>query len=138
MTTVNHLCLELLPEARFSSWMVFGLAISVAFLYSAAVTVGFAGHPLWWELATLDASTVRSRQHNLQLVRRSVQCRTDLAVPALNRDAVEDRLHSRPGEGTLDSDGQAAAALRYDGGEAGPFGRDAGGDHQIRTLAAHA
>jgi hypothetical protein len=29
------------------------LAISVAFLYSAAVTLGFEGHALWWELATL-------------------------------------------------------------------------------------
>lgn len=29
------------------------LAISVAFLYSLAVTLGLAGHPLWWELATL-------------------------------------------------------------------------------------
>ncbi|MBB5518588.1 copper-translocating P-type ATPase [Amphiplicatus metriothermophilus] len=30
-----------------------GLAITVAFAYSAAVTLGFRGHPLWWELATL-------------------------------------------------------------------------------------
>ena len=29
------------------------LAISVAFAYSAAVTLGFEGHALWWELATL-------------------------------------------------------------------------------------
>ena len=29
------------------------LAISVAFLYSAAVTLGLPGHALWWELATL-------------------------------------------------------------------------------------
>ena len=29
------------------------LAIAVAFLYSAAVTLGFPGHALWWELATL-------------------------------------------------------------------------------------
>ena len=29
------------------------LAITVAFLYSAAVTLGFGGHPLWWELTTL-------------------------------------------------------------------------------------
>jgi P-type Cu2+ transporter len=29
------------------------LAISVAFIYSSAVTLGFKGHPLWWELATL-------------------------------------------------------------------------------------
>ena len=31
------------------------LAITVAFLYSAAVTLGFGGHPLWWELTTLIA-----------------------------------------------------------------------------------
>src|SRR5690606_36762568 len=29
------------------------LAISVAFVYSAAVTLGYPGMPLWWELATL-------------------------------------------------------------------------------------
>jgi len=29
------------------------LAISVAFLFSLAVTLGFPGSPLWWELATL-------------------------------------------------------------------------------------
>ena len=29
------------------------LAIGVAFVYSLAVTFGFPGHPLWWELATL-------------------------------------------------------------------------------------
>lgn len=29
------------------------LAIAVAFVYSVAVTLGFAGHALWWELATL-------------------------------------------------------------------------------------
>lgn len=29
------------------------LAISVAFVYSAATTLGFPGHALWWELATL-------------------------------------------------------------------------------------
>ncbi len=29
------------------------LAISVAFIYSVAVTLGFQGHALWWELATL-------------------------------------------------------------------------------------
>lgn len=29
------------------------LAISVSFLYSAAVTFGFDGHTLWWELASL-------------------------------------------------------------------------------------
>ncbi|MFO7734477.1 MAG: heavy metal translocating P-type ATPase [Candidatus Aminicenantes bacterium] len=40
--------------ARLPGMMVLiALAISVAFLYSAAVTMGFEGHALWWELATL-------------------------------------------------------------------------------------
>ena len=40
--------------ARLPGMMtLIALAISVAFLYSAAVTLGFSGHPLWWELATL-------------------------------------------------------------------------------------
>ncbi len=41
-------------RARLPGMMtLIGLAISVAFLYSAAVTLGFPGHALWWELATL-------------------------------------------------------------------------------------
>ncbi|HWP00076.1 MAG TPA: heavy metal translocating P-type ATPase [Methylococcus sp.] len=41
-------------RARLPGMMaLIGLAISVAFLYSAAVTLGFRGHALWWELATL-------------------------------------------------------------------------------------
>ncbi|MGW8266062.1 MAG: heavy metal translocating P-type ATPase, partial [Longimicrobiales bacterium] len=33
--------------------VLISLAISVAFLFSVAVTFGFSGLPLWWELATL-------------------------------------------------------------------------------------
>src|SRR5690554_2141623 len=33
--------------------ILIGLAITVAFIYSAAVTFGFKGNALWWELATL-------------------------------------------------------------------------------------
>lgn len=41
-------------KARTPGMMtLISLAISVAFLYSAAVTLGFPGHALWWELATL-------------------------------------------------------------------------------------
>jgi Cu2+-exporting ATPase len=41
-------------RARLPGMMtLIGLAIGVAFLYSAAVTLGFRGHALWWELATL-------------------------------------------------------------------------------------
>ena len=40
--------------ARLPGMMtLISLAISVAFLYSVAVTLGLSGHPLWWELATL-------------------------------------------------------------------------------------
>lgn len=41
-------------QARLPGMMtLIALAISVAFVFSLAVTLGFAGHPLWWELATL-------------------------------------------------------------------------------------
>ena len=41
-------------RARLPGMMtLISLAIAVAFLYSVAVTLGLAGHPLWWELATL-------------------------------------------------------------------------------------
>ncbi|MFQ5536007.1 MAG: heavy metal translocating P-type ATPase [Gemmatimonadota bacterium] len=41
-------------RARLPGMMtLISLAISVAFLYSLAVTLGWDGQPLWWELATL-------------------------------------------------------------------------------------
>ncbi|WP_246734841.1 heavy metal translocating P-type ATPase [Chelativorans sp. ZYF759] len=41
-------------RARLPGMMtLISLAITVAFLYSLAVLVGFEGHALWWELATL-------------------------------------------------------------------------------------
>lgn len=41
-------------KARLPGMMtLISLAISVAFVYSVAVLLGFDGHPLWWELATL-------------------------------------------------------------------------------------
>jgi P-type Cu2+ transporter len=41
-------------RARLPGMMtLISLAITVAFLYSLAVTLGLTGHPLWWELATL-------------------------------------------------------------------------------------
>ncbi|MAN89132.1 MAG: heavy metal translocating P-type ATPase, partial [Algoriphagus sp.] len=41
-------------KARLPGMMtLISLAISVALVYSVAVLLGFDGHPLWWELATL-------------------------------------------------------------------------------------
>lgn len=41
-------------KARLPGMMtLISLAITVAFLYSLAVTLGWEGEPLWWELATL-------------------------------------------------------------------------------------
>src|SRR4029453_18165859 len=41
-------------RARLPGMMtLISLAISVAFVFSLAVTVGFPGSDLWWELATL-------------------------------------------------------------------------------------
>ena len=43
-------------QSRLPGMMILiSLAISVAFLYSLAVTFGFKGHALWWELASLVA-----------------------------------------------------------------------------------
>ncbi|CCE22011.1 heavy metal translocating P-type ATPase [Methylotuvimicrobium alcaliphilum] len=43
-------------QSRLPGMMtLISLAISVAFLYSLAVTFGFKGHALWWELASLVA-----------------------------------------------------------------------------------
>jgi Cu2+-exporting ATPase len=41
-------------KARLPGMMtLISLAITVSFVYSIAVTLGWAGEPLWWELATL-------------------------------------------------------------------------------------
>lgn len=40
-------------DRRPGMMTLISLAISVAFVYSAAVTLGWPGMPLWWELATL-------------------------------------------------------------------------------------
>ncbi|WP_208599072.1 heavy metal translocating P-type ATPase [Desulfonatronum thioautotrophicum] len=45
--------LEELANRRPGMMTLIALAICVAFVYSAAVTFGFPGHALWWELATL-------------------------------------------------------------------------------------
>ncbi|MGC9362539.1 MAG: HAD-IC family P-type ATPase, partial [Candidatus Syntrophosphaera sp.] len=42
-----------LSSRRPGMMTLIALAISVAFIYSSAVTLGFAGNTLWWELATL-------------------------------------------------------------------------------------
>lgn len=42
-----------LSDRKPGMMTLIALAISVAFLYSIAVTLGFDGHTLWWELATL-------------------------------------------------------------------------------------
>ncbi len=42
-----------LSSRRPGMMTLIALAISVAFIYSAAVTLGFEGNALWWELATL-------------------------------------------------------------------------------------
>lgn len=42
-----------LSDRKPGMMTLIALAISVAFLYSTAVTFGFDGHTLWWELATL-------------------------------------------------------------------------------------
>ena len=92
------------------------LAISVAFLYSAAVTLGYPGHPLWWELATLV--TIMLLGHWIEMrsifqaqgaLKELARLMPDTAVRITKQDQTEevtvDQLHDgdlilvRPGAG---------------------------------------
>ena len=60
-------------RARLPGMMtLIGLAISVAFVFSAAVTLGYPGMPLWEELATLVT---------IMLLGHWIEMRSDLAGP---------------------------------------------------------
>ena len=92
------------------------LAISVAFIYSLAVTLGFDGHALWWELATLV--TIMLLGHWIEMrsifqaqgaLKELAKLLPDTAQRVTNGDRIEevpvDQLREgdivlvRPGEG---------------------------------------
>ena len=135
-----------LQDRRPGMMTLIALAITVAFVFSVAVTFGFAGMDLWWELATLVSIMILG--HWIEM--RSID-RAQGAVKALAKllPAVAVRLHgeheeevaiedlragdivlirpgtSVPADGTVRS-GRSAVNESMITGESRPVDKDAG------------
>lgn len=123
------------------------LAISVAFIYSAAVTLGWRGMPLWWELATLV--TVMLLGHWIEMrsisqahgaLQELAKLLPDTAVRVTNGDTEEvpvsdlrrgDLVLIRPGAGVpadgIVKDGRSAVNESMVTGESKPVDKEPGG-----------
>ncbi len=104
-----------LKEKQPGMMTLIGLAISVAFFYSLAVTLGFPGKPFYWELATLIVIMLLGHWLEMASVQRASKALEDLAklVPSqahrlkdngdtedVSVDALKtgDQILIRPGE----------------------------------------
>ena len=84
------------------------LAITVAFLYSAAVELGFPGHALWWELATLVTIMLlghwiemRSINQAQGALKELAKLLPDTATRIVGQDRTEEVTVDRLREGDL-------------------------------------
>jgi Cu2+-exporting ATPase len=84
------------------------LAISVAFAYSIAVTMGFEGHALWWEIATLV--TIMLLGHWIEMrsifqaqgaLKELAKLMPDMALRLTDNDQLEEVPVSRLQDGDL-------------------------------------
>jgi P-type Cu2+ transporter len=83
------------------------LAISVAFFFSLAVTLGYPGEPLWWELATLVSIMLLGHWIEMRSIFQASGALKELArlLPSTAQRIVGDRIDEVPisalGEGDL-------------------------------------
>jgi P-type Cu2+ transporter len=83
------------------------LAISVAFFFSLAVTLGYPGEPLWWELATLVSIMLLGHWVEMRSIYQASGALKELArlLPSTAQRIVGDRIEevaiSALGEGDL-------------------------------------
>src|SRR5690606_33385296 len=68
-----------LKRRRPGMMTLIALAIGVAFLFSAAVTLGFPGMPLWWELSTLITVLLLGHWIEVRSVRQASGALRELA-----------------------------------------------------------
>ena len=75
-----------------------GLAISVAFLFSVAITLGFPGMPLWEELATLVTVMLLGHWIEMRSIAQATGAIRELArlLPNLAERVVGDRIEEVP------------------------------------------
>ena len=87
--------------------MLISLAISVAFVFSVAVTLGYPGDALWWELATLVAIMLLGHWIEMRAIFQASGALRELArlLPSTAQRVVGDRVEEVPisvlGEGDL-------------------------------------
>jgi Cu2+-exporting ATPase len=74
------------------------LAISVAFVFSLAVTLGYPGDPLWWELATLVAIMLLGHWIEMRSIFQASGALRELArlLPSTAQRLVGDRVEDVP------------------------------------------
>jgi Cu2+-exporting ATPase len=82
------------------------LAISVAFLFSLAVTVGYPGEPLWWELATLVTIMLLGHWIEMRSIFQASGALKELArlLPSTAQKVVGDRVEEVPIAALADGD----------------------------------
>jgi Cu2+-exporting ATPase len=74
------------------------LGISVAFLFSLAVTLGYPGKPLWWEVATLVTIMLLGMWIQMRSIVRASGALRELArlLPSTAQRLVRDRIEEVP------------------------------------------
>jgi Cu2+-exporting ATPase len=87
-----HGALRELADRLPGMMTLISLAITVAFVYSAAVTFGFPGHPLWMEVATLI--TIMLLGHWIEM--RSIFQAQGASPCAYPSSSTCDPIRSRP------------------------------------------
>ena len=142
-------------KARLPGMMtLISLAITVSFVYSIAVTLGWAGEPLWWELATLV--TIMLLGHWIEMrsigqaqgaLKELAKLLPDMAV-RLTADGTEDLPVSdlrdgdlvliRPGAGVpadgVVTEGRSAVNESMLTGESKPVEKDVGSEVVAGTV----
>ena len=94
------------------------LAITVAFVFSAAVTLGYEGVPLWWELATLVTIMLLGHWMEMRSIQQASGALKELAklLPSMAtrvRDGVEEQVpldQLRDGDTVLVRPGESIGA----------------------------
>jgi Cu2+-exporting ATPase len=90
------------------------LAISVAFLFSLAVTFGFPGSDLWWELATLVTITVLGHWIEMRSISQAQGALNELAklLPDTAVRVIGDQTETVPVSDLREQDTSSSGPVR--------------------------